>query len=303
MIVTVVVTFNRKEDLVINIQHQLMQTQLIDKIIVVDNASTDGTYKYLQELGFLSDGIIDYVLLEENLGGAGGFEAGVRHAYKIGADYIVMMDDDGYMLHENTLNELVKYIPQQEDFMLNSLVTCSEGLMTFGLGYGSEIKNTVDMARDGYVMNKINPFNGTFISRKLVDKIGFPKGEFFIYGDERDYQERAIDSGAFVATVVSSMYYHPARKCSEKKFFLGKEFENNHFDHWRVYYRVRNEVFSIKTKSVVGAYKFLARRIICLLLFSEDDKLGLLNFILHGFFDGMNGQLGKRVVPGQRSFE
>ena len=43
-VVAVVVTYNRKEKLKINLECLLNQSYKIKKIVVIDNCSTDGTY-------------------------------------------------------------------------------------------------------------------------------------------------------------------------------------------------------------------------------------------------------------------
>lgn len=45
----VVVTYNRKEDLLKNIINVLKQEKQFDKFFIIDNCSTDGTYEYLKE--------------------------------------------------------------------------------------------------------------------------------------------------------------------------------------------------------------------------------------------------------------
>ena len=88
---TVVVTYNRKNLLKLCIDKLLEQSYAINKIIIVDNASNDGTREYLHEL---IDDVFDIVFLDENLGGAGGFYFGIKRAYEIGCDYLWIMDDD-----------------------------------------------------------------------------------------------------------------------------------------------------------------------------------------------------------------
>ena len=51
MVSAVIVTYNRKKLLYENIKMLLCQTYKIDKIYVVDNCSTDGTYEFLREQG------------------------------------------------------------------------------------------------------------------------------------------------------------------------------------------------------------------------------------------------------------
>lgn len=105
MITAVIVTYNRKELLSQNIEMLLKQTITFDSIIIVDNCSDDGTYEYLKKCGWTKAPFI-YLRTETNIGGAGGFYTGVKAAYEAGADWIVLMDDDGRMADERTMEIL-----------------------------------------------------------------------------------------------------------------------------------------------------------------------------------------------------
>ena len=48
------------------------------------------------------------------------------------------------------------------------------------------------------------PFNGVLVTKELVDRIGLPREEFFIWGDDHEYRLRAEEAGARVATVVTA---------------------------------------------------------------------------------------------------
>ena len=63
---TAVVTFNRKEELIKNLNAQLRQTLLPDLILIIDNHSTDGTYDFLVENKVLENPIIRYLNTEKN---------------------------------------------------------------------------------------------------------------------------------------------------------------------------------------------------------------------------------------------
>lgn len=73
----------------------LHQTRSPDSIIVLDNGSTDDTPALFHTGRFAADPRIDYVRLEGNSGGAGGFHAGIAGALEKGCDWIFVMDDDG----------------------------------------------------------------------------------------------------------------------------------------------------------------------------------------------------------------
>ena len=90
-VTAVVVTWNRKALLLECLDCLRRQTARAD-VLVVDNASTDGTGEAL--LPLIEAGRIAYANTGENLGGAGGFQYGIRRAVEAGYDYVWIMDDD-----------------------------------------------------------------------------------------------------------------------------------------------------------------------------------------------------------------
>ena len=88
----VVVTHNRKELLGQCIDRLLKQREKFCDVIVVDNASTDGTQEMVMHQYKASEVI--YVNTGANLGGAGGFQYGVKKAVLSGYEYVWIMDDD-----------------------------------------------------------------------------------------------------------------------------------------------------------------------------------------------------------------
>ncbi|MEJ5168402.1 MAG: glycosyltransferase, partial [Arcobacteraceae bacterium] len=92
-ICTVVVTYNRYNLLKECLDALLNQTYKTD-ILLVDNASTDGTDNKIKEDGYLEHSNLIYRRLESNLGGAGGFHFGVKYALENNYDFVWLMDDD-----------------------------------------------------------------------------------------------------------------------------------------------------------------------------------------------------------------
>ena len=99
-VAAIVVTYNRLEKLKNVLASLEAQTRLPEHLVIVNNASTDDTAAYLAEYErdfTLKDKVrITIVTLTENAGGAGGFSAGMRKGYELGADFVWIFDDDGY---------------------------------------------------------------------------------------------------------------------------------------------------------------------------------------------------------------
>lgn len=89
----VVVTYNRKDLLLKNIESLLAQTckDVLD-ILIIDNASTDGTREVIDE--YISKKEVYYYNTGANLGGAGGFNYGIKLATEMGYGTLWILDDD-----------------------------------------------------------------------------------------------------------------------------------------------------------------------------------------------------------------
>lgn len=299
-IACVIVTYNRKELLINNIQSLLLQNVPID-IIVIDNASTDGTFDFLMEKGLLSLNNVIYNQLDNNVGGAGGFSAGTKYAFEKKYDYICLMDDDGFPLNENTIKALISkaddVLKDNPLIMLNSLVLCDEDKLSFGLAGGIDTKEkAVTESEDGLIFNKINPFNGTLLSYQLVNQIGFPNCDFFIKGDEHDYYIRAKEAGAVIATVTDSLYSHPKLPLMYK-VVNGKKVIIRTESPWKEYYRARNYTYMFKKSKKYKLMMFQPYNQIKCALVADCDKWKTIRMIIKGTIDGFFGKLGATVKP------
>lgn len=186
-IAAVVVTYNRKKLLLRCVRAILNQSRRPDEIIIYDNASTDGTPDALVTEGILDDPTVRYLRGKENLGGAGGFYYGSKAAYRDGADWIWMTDDDG-IADRDALKEL------ENAANLN----IPAGFFISG-AFDEEghqgLKSTVDTESEWYLAEGILPvrwatFVGFFFSRTVVEKCGLPYKGYFVWGDDAEYGGR-----------------------------------------------------------------------------------------------------------------
>ena len=300
MLAAVIVTFNRKELLGENIRMLLKQTRPFDKIFVVDNCSTDGTPEYLKDQGWMDDPRFVYVKTHANIGGAGGFYTGTKAAYEAGADYIVLMDDDGRAadVHtfENLLRETERLHAENPKLFVNSLVRQGE-LLSFKMGSKYTVAEALAAAKDGILDGEANPFNGTLVSRELVAEIGYPNPDFFIKGDEVNYKQRSFDAGAKVGTVVDSDYIHPRPETNER-IVLGKRVPFFVEAPWKEYYAARNFTYMYKQN---GWYKAIAFELIFVKLLAiltmKCKKTAAVKMLAKGVKDGWQGKLGATVKP------
>lgn len=213
-ICAVVVTYNRKELLINCLNAINQQTYKPHMVLIVDNASTDGTKDFVAENEYYNiekNGInYEYLLLPNNQGGAGGFYNGMKAAYesKEHFDAVWVMDDDGCP-NENCLRELQKHLNQSA--FISPLVCDIDNPsnMSFETLEVTNVEKVRALYPSGIIENHANPFNGILFKRNLLSKIGFPKKEMFIWGDEHEYQTRAIYYGFTPITVLDAIHFHP----------------------------------------------------------------------------------------------
>lgn len=236
----VIVTYNRKSDLLICISKLLKQSVTLDEILIIDNASTDGTYDLLIKNKIVNlknkknDGVllskinetdVIYSKLPVNTGGAGGFFEGQKLALERGNHYIWLMDDDGFA-EEDTLELLLNSLTSTCIDVINPLVIDIEKPDKLSFGLSLLIKNTAEAEEkkdtDGIIYDLCNPFNGTLFTADIIKKIGFIKAEMFIWGDETEYMRRLVSAGYRIGTNVNAKFYHPTSKTVIESFFFNK---------------------------------------------------------------------------------
>ena len=192
-VAAVIVTYNRLAKLPKTLETVLAQSHECEWIVVVNNNSTDGTREYLDGLEHPKLVVLH---LDENLGGAGGFEHGMAHGYNLGADYVWIMDDDCYP-EERALEVLLKQRHKSSQ-ALGYEVPFACSLVKFIDGSLCEMNNPIttwDWPR-AYLagLNSLLVAECTFVSvlvpRWAIEEQGLPLGEYFIWFDDKEYTKR-----------------------------------------------------------------------------------------------------------------
>lgn len=245
-IAAVVVTYNRKQFL-INCLHAIeMQTEKPSNVYILDNASTDGTEQLLENEGYIDtvkNGIrFIYILNERNEGGAGGFYKGMYLAFNSDFyDALWVMDDDG-VPNTNCLELMTPYLDRY-DYISPLSVSSENSYMTSFMGYS--VEEFRRRAVDGIVNNEANPFNGILYSNKLIEQIGFPKKEMFIWGDEINYDLRAKQAGFIPIVVIDAIHYHPINR-QQSDYYWGKHTLTVSDKDWKLFCFLRNQTYNTK---------------------------------------------------------
>lgn len=281
----VVVTYNRKELLETCIHCLLAQSAACD-ILVVDNASTDGTEDMLKAI---TDSRVSYRSTGANIGGAGGFNFGMRWAVESGYDLVWVMDDD-CRPEPDALKTLIDAdAALNGDYgFLSSVVLWTDG---------TECKMNRQKIRKAYYEHAellkyglIQVEQATFVSllfpAAVIRETGLPIKEFFIWGDDIEYTRRiAVRMHMPCYMVGQSQVIHAMRENGGSSIATDKP---ERLDRYK--YAFRNEAYLYRQEGFKGVCYYLAKcalNLVRIIKSREGQKGRRIGILLGGMARGL----------------
>lgn len=291
-ICTIVVTYNRLALLKECLKAIEVQTTPVDKIIIVDNNSTDGTREWLQNLQ--QENI--ECIFQGNEGGAGGFHTGIKAAFEQGFEWIWLMDDDVEPT-PHCLSELLKY--KDISKCLHPVKQYTDGptfewqhVMIPYTGEKINLGNYLFKHGNPICFLNVGNFEGMLIHRNIVEQIGYPHKHYFIVDDDTEYGYRA-------SYYTNVSYVRDAILIRKKKQAEEKE------TSFYLYYKHRNKFLLMsdlrknsnnpfpKKRFFRWVIKDTYNQILTLLESKDTEKYTKIKAVLKGFWDGLNKRKGK----------
>lgn len=281
-VICVIVTYNRLELLKEAVKAVWSQTYQLHKIIIIDNHSTDGTADYLTELSRNSQ--YQIVTLQQNIGGSGGFNIGIRRAMELGCDYVWVMDDDT-IPQTDSLEKLVTVAEREEQ----AGFLASRVLWTDGTDHIMNMPHFLNSNDENQPLREIksSSFVSMLIKGDAIKKVGLPYSQFFIWGDDSEYSERISENGFRGLYVCDSIVLHKTAAN------YGPELATAPADTaWKFYYQMRNQLFISRRKTFFLFFIFKELNHLRLALHninkrSPEERSSFRKNIIRGFFDGL----------------
>ena len=256
-VAALVVTHNRLDQLSRTVKRLLEEP--VDHLIVVNNASTDGTGTWLAAE---QDPRLHVITAPRNVGGAGGFELGLAAVKDtIDPDWCVLMDDDarprpgairafraraakiesdGYDAIAGGVFYPDGRICDMNRPSRNPFWHASDFLRTLLRGGGRGGFHVPDSAywvppgADAHPID-VTSFVGFFLSRNGLRRGGLPDGGLFIYGDDVIYTMQLTKRGGRIGFLPEIGFEHD---CSTYHAHSGDICRPT----WKVYYIYRNSL-------------------------------------------------------------
>ena len=271
-IAAVVVTYNRLEMLKKCISALENQTYKCD-IFIINNASTDSTEQWGLEYASGKDNLF-YFNTGENIGGAGGFNCGMRKAVEAGYEYVWIMDDD-CMPNADSLEKLM-----EADAILGG--SANYGYLSSVVLWtdGKECKMNRQKIKKAYYENVqylkdsiIQVEQSTFVSLMFpvttIKKVGLPIKDFFIWGDDIEYTRRITVRNNMPSFMVGgSQVIHAMKENTGSSIATDVPQRIN-----RYRYAFRNEAYLYRKEGIKGIAYYIAKCGLnfCRILFKAKD--------------------------------
>jgi rhamnopyranosyl-N-acetylglucosaminyl-diphospho-decaprenol beta-1,3/1,4-galactofuranosyltransferase len=285
-VIAVVVTWNRRDLLAESLNAVVVQSRPADHVIVVDNASDDGTDELLaREFAHLDH--FETVRTARNIGGAGGFALGLERALDHGCDAVWLMDDDTVpdpTALERLLDARTRYAGETPA-LVASKVVWTDGrdhpMNTPRRKPGASRIEIYAAEAVGCVPIRSASFVSVLVDVETVRQRGLPIADYFLWNDDFEFTTRLIRDRPAL--------YCPASVVTHKTATYGST-DADPGD--RFYFEVRNKVWlfgrshglSPTEKAVYGGSSL--RRWARTLKASSDRK-SLLRAAGHGIVDGL----------------
>lgn len=295
----VIVTFNRKKAVRNALLRQFKQTVPAKKIIVVDNHSTDGTKEYISDILNDHKDTVRYLRMDENLGGSGGFYYGMKAALEEHTDLIGISDDDA-SYDEDYFEKIIDCAENHSNDMAFCGAIYVNG--TLSVNNAKYLKNEKtlkfeaskksDYEQKSFLIDNW-PFVGPVFRRELVEEIGLPRKDFFIWYDDSEYSIRMYKHGYHYRLIPSAKIQ--IYQLDEVRYAL-----------WKQYYGFRNELYCLDKYSS-GIHKVIHRQYMIwkkyASVFLKPSNKGQRKAAFEAYHeavvDSRNKKLGKTIKPGE----
>jgi rhamnopyranosyl-N-acetylglucosaminyl-diphospho-decaprenol beta-1,3/1,4-galactofuranosyltransferase len=237
-VVAVVVTYNRRDLLVEALTAVLGQSRVPDLVIVVDNASTDGTADMVRSR-FPSARL---ATAQRNTGGAGGFAYGLALALADAADLVWLMDDDtvpepgalAALLDARALH------PGGPPTLIASRVVWTDGrphpMNTPRTKPFASKAERAAAAAAGCLPIRSASFVSILVDASVSRARGLPEADYFLWNDDFEFTARLLRGQAGLLCP-ASVVVHKTRAFGSTDADPGQRF----------FYEVRNKVWTLRT--------------------------------------------------------
>lgn len=264
------------------------------QIIVVDNASTDGSLEELREK-WGKNKQVQIVTLEENLGFSAANNEGIRQSIKQGIEYFLLLNNDTEV-EPNTIERMMESQTQTGAIVVPKIFYADSPEIVWYAG--GEFSSVIRKAKQTGLNRLDNPklqvsrycgfANGCsmLLTKEIVEKVGFLEEKFFLYYEDMEYSLRAKERGVSIRYCADAVVYHKVNGSTK-----GNE------RHENVYYITRNWLvcnrLHMKGRFPFFLVYFLMNRLAWAAIWTAQGRSDMVKALLAGIRDFCCHKYGK----------
>lgn len=292
----VVVTYNRLDKLNKALLAYEEQSYKASVIVVVNNASTDGTKEYLGKWMIDNRATTKKVVLDlpSNIGGSGGFYEGQKEILKYDVDWVMIADDDAYP-QSDYLKGMNEFIEKNSNNKYS--VVCGKVLQNgkychrgrwhnkWSINYQQDVPQS--MYKNTIFKIDFVSYVGIVINVDKLRQAGLVKKEYFIWVDDHEHSIRLNKIGDMV--------------CLSNYTIVHDTENQGSVISWKDYYGRRNAIDMFKTHFFLNYIFVLLIEFTKLLLYPlKGYNSKIMKMRYQAVYDGIMGNLGinKKYRPG-----
>lgn len=218
------------------------------RVVVIDNASTDGTVEAV--LSRFPE--VQFIYNETNRGFAAAINQGLRRALDQAADYVLVLNNDT-VADPAMLEGLMDVARGASDSMVvPKIYYYSRPNIIWSVGallnrWTFELKGNVHDREDSGQWENVTERQfatacAALMPRRLVERVGFLDERFFVYYDDADWSLRVLAAGFRILLAPQAKLWHKVAGASggvdtpHQRYWLGRSsvlFFRKHVHGWR----------------------------------------------------------------------
>lgn len=307
-VVAAVVTYNNRVLLRKCLNALQAQTHPIVEIVVVDNASRDGTAAMVED----EFPEVTLRVLEENRGVGKGFCEAIQTATDCEMGWIWMMDDDAEPRPEALEKLFATELHKRPDTVaLTPQTRFPDGTLQHDhAGWYNPVKAEVEPASasaERCTEVGFGGYAGLLCRMRAIEKVGPPDPTLFFWFGDVDFCLRLAQIGRLYLVRTSVLIHHVYKKnqgAEESDSKPWRHYSLNYY--WRFYYSYRNRILILyrhvagisgRVRGTATILRKALRSAAMLCVYHRDDMIEKLGLLARGLLDGFLGRSGKRVDP------
>ena len=224
-VVIIIVTYNNEAT--INACITSLEKQKLSQVLVVDNASTDGTIDAVRK-DFKT---VKLFSLPQNRGYAGGNNFGIEKALELNCEFVLILNPDT-VLEPNAITRLLSATEKHEgNGIFGPKILMEDGKRIWSIGgeldkkrYTAGLIGYKNLDNEGHKEKEVDFVSGTcmLIPRKLLEKDVRYYEKYFLYYEDVEFCVRAKQLGfhSFVVPTAKIVHLEESQKFTLKDYYL-----------------------------------------------------------------------------------